>query len=190
MDGSAKRDKISRVTGTMALMLVLSLTVGAGCSDGPRSQPGPPVSAESFRKIRFGGEWVAVSFRSGLAAPTIPEQQPGFAPKEGDRVILSDVGSDDVFVAGDLDALKFYHSSPGADQINRFRSLADAGKLFIVAKGTTATVAKSVEGELPEGLKAIKLSLAGPKVETAWVSEPFLRPAADPKSSELPEHKD
>ncbi len=72
-------------------------------------------------------------------------------------MILRSVGGDDNFVA---------------------RDLADAGKQFIAAKGTTATMAKSIEGELPEGLKAIKPRRAGPNVETAWISDPFLRPAA------------
>jgi hypothetical protein len=96
-------------------------------------------------------------------------------PKPGERVSLSDEGGGDLFLAGDLESLQFYHSSPGPEQIGRFRSLAETGKLFVVAKGTTAVVARVVEGQLPEGLKALELRLLGEKGGVAWVSESFVR---------------
>jgi hypothetical protein len=162
-------------------LIGLALAIGSGCSERPASNARPGSRASEFRKIRFAGDWVVVSFRSGLSTAKVPDLAPGFLPRTGDRVVLSDAGDGDVFLAGNLDSLQFYHSSPGPEQLGRFRSLAETGKLFVVAKGTIAVVAKVVEGELPEGLKAIELRLAGENGGTAWVSESFVRRPGEEK---------
>jgi hypothetical protein len=156
-------------------LMALTIAINPGCSERPGSKDRPGVRSSEFRKIRFAGNWVVVSFRSGSTISKVPEPSPGFVPRTGDHVVLSDLGDGDIFLAADLDSLRFYHTSPGADQLSRFQTLAETGKLFIVAKGTSAVVAKVVERELPEGLKSIEIRLLGEKGETAWVSESFVR---------------
>ena len=160
-----------RTDARLGLFLAL---LAVGCSERPATPPQAPPKSAAFRKIRFANDWVVVPFRGGPRPdPTIPGAVPGLIPAPGDRVVLSDAGPGDVFLAGDLDALKFYHSSPGPDQFTRFQKLADDGKLFVVSRGTTATVSRVVGGQLPDGLHALELQLTG---EIAWTSDPFVRP--------------
>ena len=175
-----------------AILSAAATAAMAGCTDRP--EPRPPVApsrrVDDFRVIRFAGEKVVVPFRSGLEKTTLPAITFREAPKAGDRVALGDPGKpgvgegqNEVFLALDLEALQFYHSTPGPDQLGRFRELGDAGRLFVVARGTIATVARIVNGELPEGLKAVELALPGLKGGPAWVSEPFIgQPGDDPKA--------
>ncbi len=157
----------------------------AGCSERPEPTPSPKSVAksstriEAFRAIKFAGEKVVVRFREGLPTAPVPESVAGSAPWPGDRVVLVGVGEGEVFLALDLDALKFYHSTPSADQLERFRQLGDDGRLFVVPSGSVATVARVVDGELPEGLKAVELGLPGPSGGMAWVSDTFVRQASD-----------
>jgi hypothetical protein len=166
-----------RPTSRLAMLTAILLSWElAGCSD----QPEPVVAKPSyrisdFRVIRFAGDNVVVPFRKNLPTEPVPEPVAGEVPKAGDRIAVGDVGEGEVFLALDLDALKFYHSTPGLDQLERFRGLGDDGRLFVVARGTLGTVAQVVDGELPQGLKAVELKLAGPKGGTAWVSDPFVR---------------
>ncbi len=173
---------MSRSTSRRALLATILLSSApAGCSDRPEPEPvvaEPSRRFEDFRVIPFAGEKVVVRFRKGVPTARVPEAVAGEVPKAGDRVVLGDVGEGEVFLALDPDALKFYHSKPGSDQLDRFRKLGDEGRLFVVARGTAATVVRVVDGELPEGLKAIELELAGPKGGKAWVSDPFVRRVA------------
>jgi hypothetical protein len=162
----------------MILPSCLSL-VPAGCSDRQPPSAGVERRIDNFRVIKFAGEKVVVPFRGGLQAAPIVGPDAGYVPKAGDRVILSDVGDGEVFLAQNLDALKFYHSSPGPDQLGRFRSLGDEGDLFVVARGTVGSVKQVVDGELPQGLKAVELQLPGEKGGPAWVSDTFVRRAGD-----------
>jgi hypothetical protein len=172
---------MARPTSRLAMMAAVLLSMGpAGCSDRP--EPVAPKAShrvEDFRVIKFAGETVVVPFRSGLPTAKVPDPVAGEVPRAGDRVVLGDVGEGEVFLALDLVALQFYHSTPGPDQLGRFRLLGDEGRLFVVARGTAATVTRVVDGELPEGLKAVELELAGFKGGTAWVSDPFVRRVAD-----------
>ena len=170
-------------SGTRLLLAcwTLALAVAPGCSERAGSKERVAAQAAEFRKISFAGEWVVVSCRSGSTTAKIPGTTPGFVPEPGDRVVLSDSGAGDVFLGADLDALQFYHSAPGRDQLGRFRTLAETGKLFVVVKGTMAVVSKVVDGQLPDGLKAIELRLLGENGGVAWVSETFVRQSADGK---------
>ena len=164
----------SRPTVLAAALLSSAL---AGCSDRPGPAPKPGRRVENFRVIKFAGEQVVVPFRKGQAPAPVPEAVAGEVPKAGDRVVLGDVGGGEVFLALDLEALKFYHSTPGPEQLGRFRLLGDEGRLFVVPRGTAATVARVVDGELPDGLKTVELELAGPEGGAAWASDPFVRRA-------------
>ena len=170
---------MSRPTSRLAMTAAVLLSSGlAGCSDRPEPVA-QPVShrAEDFRVVKFAGEKIVVRFRKDPPTAKIAEPVAGEVAKPGDRVALGDVGDGEVFLALDLDALKFYHSTPGPDQLDKFRRLGDEGRLFAVARGTVGTVARVVDGQLPQGLKAVELELAGPKGGTAWVSDPFVRRA-------------
>ena len=158
---------------------IVSLAIESGCSERPRTTERPGRRLDEFRSIKFAGEKVVVPFRGGLQTAPIPEAAEGDIPKAGDRVVLSDSGDGEVFLARDLDALKFYHSSPGADQLARFRLLGDEGRLFVVARGTVGSVTKVIEGEPSPGLKAVELHLPGDEGEVAWVSDAFVRRAGD-----------
>jgi hypothetical protein len=147
----------------------------AGCSDRPGPVGGPRPRPGEFRSVQFAGEKVVVPFREGLPIAAVAEAVVGEGPKAGDRVVLADAGDGEVFAALDLEALKFYHSSPKADQVGRFRLLGDEGRLFVVPRGAVGTVARVVDGELPDGLKAVELRLDGPKGGAAWVGDPFVR---------------
>jgi hypothetical protein len=171
-----------RSTARLAVGLTgLAMAFVAGCSERPTSKPPLEARTSGFRKIRFAGDWVVVRFRSAGPRATVPEVSPGFLPRPGDRIVLSGEGDGEIFLGGDLAALQFYHSSPKPDQLETFRSLADSGKLFLVARGTTAVVSEVVEGALPEGFRAIQLTLPGEKGGIAWASEPFVRRLVEAK---------
>jgi hypothetical protein len=167
-----------RITPRPAVLTVL-LTALAGCSGRPEPATRPSSRIENFRVIKFAGDTVVVPFRRGLSTAPVAEQVAGEVPKVGDRVALGDSGKGEVFLALDLDALKFYHSTPGPDQLERFRRIGDEGRLFVVARGTAGTVSQVLDGELPEGLKAVELELDGPKGGRAWVGDPFVHGIAD-----------
>jgi hypothetical protein len=165
-----------RPTPRLALLATVLLSWSlAGCSDRPQPVTRPSYQTSDFRVVKFAGEKVVVPFREGLPTAKLPEPVSGQVLKVGDRVALGDVGGGEVFLALDLDSLKFYHSTPGPDQLERLRELGDEGRLFVVARGTVGAVVQVVDGELPETLKAVELKLAGPKGGTAWVSDPFVR---------------
>ena len=158
------------------LAAVLLAWVPPGCSDRPAPAPASKASRrlEGFRVVKFAGENVVVPFRPGLPTAPIERIILGDDPKPGDRVALGGPGKGEVFLALDLDALRFYHATPGPSELERFRRLGDEGRLFVVARGTTGTVVRVVEGELPDGLQAIELRLADPGGGAAWVSDPFV----------------
>jgi hypothetical protein len=172
---------MARPTSRLAWMAaVLGL---AGCSDRPEpiAEPAANHRIDDFRAIKFAGEKVVVPFRDGLPRTKVPEAVAGEVVKPGDRVVLGDSSEGEVFLALDLDALKFYHSTPGPDQLGRFRGLGDEGRLFVVPRGTLATVARVVDGALPQGLKAVELELPGPKGGPAWVGNPFVHRLGAPR---------
>ena len=127
---------------------------------------------------------MVVPFREGLTTAPVPEGVSGEAPKAGDRVVPGDSGGGEVFLALDPVALKFYHSTPGPEELGRFRLLGDEGRLFVAPGGRfRRAVVRVFDGELPEGLKAVELKLEGEPGGTAWVGDPFVRRAADPPRS-------
>ncbi len=158
----------------LALAACLAMA-SAGCTERPPPSAPSGHRVDDFRVIRFAGEKVVVPVRRGLEKAPMVEGVAGDLAGVGDRVVLSDVGEGEVFLALDLDALKFYHSSPGPEQLGRFRLLGDEGRLFVVPRGTVGSIRRVLEGELPEGLKAVELQLPGERGGTAWVSDPFLR---------------
>lgn len=167
--------RVARPRAAVAILLALSSLAGPGCSEGPPPAPRKGYRLSDFRKINFAGDTVVIPFRGGLPTSTIPDLEAGYVPKPGDDVVLADVGDGEVFAARDLEALQFYHSSPGPDQLGKFRALGDEGRLFIVARGTVGSVARVVEDGLPLDLRAVELRLPGEKVGVAWVSESFVR---------------
>jgi hypothetical protein len=164
---------------TARLVALIALMVGPGCSEGPPPEPRKNYQLSDFRKIRFAGETVVIPFRGGIRTSPIPELEAGYVPKAGDEIVLTDGGDGEVFAARDLEALKFYHSSPGPGELGLFRALGDEGRLFIVARGTVGSVERVVEGGLPLGLQAVELRLPGEKGGAAWVSESFVRRLAE-----------
>jgi hypothetical protein len=165
-----------RTSRPAILTAALMAWTPAGCSDRPtpESAAKPNRRLDEFRVVPFAKDKVVVPFRKGLPKLPVPPSTPREVAKVGDRVALGDSGEGEVFLALDLEALQFYHSTPGPDQIERFRTLGDEGRLFVVARGTAATVTRVVVGELPDGLKAIELELDGPKGAMAWASDPFV----------------
>ena len=177
-----QRDQRESTTSRGILLATLCCLVLAepGCSKQEERKPPTSEQISEARKIRFANDWVLVTVRAGLKAQSVPEANPAFVPKVGDPVVISDVGDGEVFMAGDLDSLKFYHSNPGPDQLARFKQLAEQGKLFVVARGTTGVVNRVVEGELADKLKAVELRINGLPNVPAWVSEPFVRSTVTP----------
>lgn len=175
------KDRPSRLPAVLLMSFSLIL---AGCSDRVQTEARANRRSETIRLIKTAREKVkvVVPFRGDLLVAPVAALEARYAPKAGDRVILSDVGEGGIFLAKDLEALKFYHSSPGPEQLSRFRALGDEGRLFVVPRGTVGTIGQVVEGELPEGLKAVELQLTGNKGGPAWVSDPFVRrPVSDQK---------
>ena len=169
-------------TPRLAIAAVLAFCLGpmaSGCSERQRPAPGADHRIDDFRAIKFAGTKVVVPVRRGLEVAPAAGPAAGYVPSAGDRAILSDVGDGEVFLARDLDALKFYHSSPGPEQLGRFRLLGDEGRLFVVPRGTVGSVRRVVDGELPGGLKAVELLLPGEEGGPAWVSDTFVRRAGD-----------
>ena len=167
----------ARLAGLLSALLTSAGLVGCSDRPGPNA-PAAPTSHRiaAFRVIKFAGEKVVVPFREGPPPTPLPEPRPGEGPpKPGDRVVLGGPDPGEVFLAGDLEALKFYHSTPGPGQLGRFRLLGDEGRLFVVARGTVGSVLRVVDGELPGGLKAIELKGPGEDGGTAWVGDPFVR---------------
>ncbi len=169
------RIDLSRRPAIAAALAACLGLMASGCSEGERAGSRAGRRVDDFRKVRFAGAEVVVPFRRGLETATVGG--PAAGPVAGDRVALSDAGEGEVFLATDLDALKFYHSSPGPDQVGRFRLLGDEGRLFVAARGTVGSIRRVVEGELPGGLKAVELDLSGEAGGPAWVSETFVRRA-------------
>ena len=168
-------------TSRLAAVLLASLSMApSGCSERSQTDSKTGHRIDDFRVIKFAGEKVVVPFRKGLPVAPMADPVARYVPKAGDRVALSDVGGGEVFLARDLDALKFYHSSPDLDQLGRFRALADEGRLFVVPRGTFGSIRQVLEGELPEALKAVELQLPGDKGGPAWVSDPFVRRSGPP----------
>jgi hypothetical protein len=165
-----------RPTSRLAILAAVLLPWNlGGCSDRPQPVVRPSHQISDFRVVKFAGEKVVVPFREGLPTAKLPEPVAGEILQAGNRIALGDVSEGEVFLALDLDALKFYHSTPGPDQLERFRLLGDEGRLFVVARETAGTVARVVDAELPQGLKAVELKLAGPRGGTACVSDAFVR---------------
>jgi hypothetical protein len=160
---------------TPRLVALIVLTFGPGCSEGPPPEPRKSYQLSDFRTIQFAGEKVVIPFRGGIRTSPIPELEVGYVPKAGDEIVLTDAGDGEVFAARDLEALEFYHSSPGPDQLGQFRALGDEGRLFIVARGTVGSVERVIDGALPLELRAVELRLPGQKSGIAWVSESFAR---------------
>jgi len=171
---------MTRPASRLTMMAAVLLGLGSsGCSDRPEPVTKGSQRIEDFRVIKFAGESVVVPFRSDPPTEKVPGSVAGESLRVGNRVVLGDLDRPEVFLALDLVALQFYHSTPTPDQLGRFRLLGDEGRLFVVTRGTIATVKRVVDDELPEGLKAIEVTLAGPKGGTAWVSDPFVHRVGD-----------